>query len=79
MCIRDSATIAQKQYLMGYEAVKILHNISKKGMEAAFDSLPKNEEGNYIIDTGVDVVSKENLEDYLKTMDKWGIEHTFEL
>lgn len=73
------ATIAQKQYLMGYEGVKILHSINKKGMEATLDSLPKNEEGGYIIDTGVDVVTKENLEEYLKQMDKWGVEHTFKL
>jgi ribose transport system substrate-binding protein len=73
------ATIAQKQYMMGYEGVKILHSISKKGMETTLDSLPENEEGDYIIDTGVDVVSKENLEDYLKQMDKWGVEYTFKL
>jgi ribose transport system substrate-binding protein len=73
------ATIAQKQYLMGYEGVKILHQINEKGLEASLDSLPENEEGDYIIDTGVDIVSKENLEEYLKLMDKWGVEHTFKL
>ena len=73
------ATIAQKQYLMGYEGVKILYSINDKGMEVTLDSLPRNEEGDYIIDTGVDVVTKENLEGYLKQMDKWGVEHTFEL
>jgi len=73
------ATIAQKQYLMGYEGVKIIHNMSKNGVKETLDSLPKNEEGDYIIDTGVDVVSKENLEEYLKVMDKWGVKHTFKL
>jgi ribose transport system substrate-binding protein len=73
------ATIAQKQYLMGYEGVKIIHQINEKGLEAVLDSLPENEEGDYIIDTGVDVVSKENLEEYLKLMDKWGVAHTFKL
>ncbi len=73
------ATIAQKQYLMGYEGVKIIHNMSKNGIGETLDSLPKNEEGDYIIDTGVDVVSKENLEEYLKLMDKWGVKHTFKL
>lgn len=73
------ATIAQKQYLMGYEGVKILHSINKKGLEPTLDSLPKNEEGDYIIDTGVDVVTKDNLEGYLEKMDEWGVEHTFEL
>ena len=73
------ATIAQKQYLMGYEGVKIIHNMSKNGVKETLDSLPKNEEGDYIIDTGVDVVSKENLEEYLKIMDKWGVKHTFKL
>jgi ribose transport system substrate-binding protein len=73
------ATIAQKQYFMGYEGVRIIHQINEEGFEAVLDSLPKNEDGDYIIDTGVDVVSKENLEEYLKQMDKWGIEHTFKL
>jgi ribose transport system substrate-binding protein len=71
------ATIAQRQYLMGYEGVKILHSINKKGKEATLDSLPKNEEGDCIIDTGVEVVSKENLKEYVELMDKWGIAHTF--
>ncbi len=73
------ATIAQKQYLMGYEGVKILHSMNKKGMEETLDSLPKNKDGDCIIDTGVDVVSRENLEGYLKIMDQWGIAHTFSL
>jgi ribose transport system substrate-binding protein len=73
------ATIAQKQYLMGYEGVKILHSMNKKGMEETLDSLPKNEGGDCIIDTGVDVVSRENLEGYLKIMDQWGIAYTFSL
>ena len=64
---------------MGYEGVKILHSMNKKGIEETLDSLPKNEDGDCIIDTGVDVVSKENLEEYLKIMDKWGIVHTFNL
>jgi len=73
------ATIAQKQYMMGYEGVKIIHEINKNGLESTLDSLPKNEDGDYIIDTGVEVVTKENLEDYLELMDKWGVEHTFRL
>lgn len=73
------ATIAQKQYLMGYEGVKVIHNMVKKGIQETLDSLPKNEEGDCIIDTGVDVVSKENLEEYLRIMDEWGVEHTFKL
>jgi ribose transport system substrate-binding protein len=73
------ATIAQKQYLMGYEGLKIINSMIKNGVQETLDSLPKNEEGDYIIDTGVDVVSKGNLEEYLKQMDKWGVEHTFKL
>ncbi|MEJ2567515.1 MAG: sugar-binding protein [candidate division WOR-3 bacterium] len=73
------ATVAQKQYLMGYEGVKILRSMNKKGIEETLDSLPKNEDGDCIIDTGVDVVTKGNLEEYLKIMDKWGIVHTFNL
>ncbi len=73
------ATIAQKQYMMGYEGVKIIHKINKNGLESTLDSLPKNEDGDYIIDTGVEVVTKENLEEYLELMDKWGVEHTFQL
>jgi ribose transport system substrate-binding protein len=73
------ATIAQKQYLMGYEGVKIIHNMVENGVQETLNSLPKNEEGDCIIDTGVDVVTKENLKEYLKIMDKWGVEHSFKL
>lgn len=76
------ATIAQKQYLMGYEGLKLLHSMNEKGIQETLDSLPdslRNEEGDYIIDTGVKVVSKGNLEEHLKLMDKWGVKHTFEL
>jgi ribose transport system substrate-binding protein len=73
------ATVAQKQYLMGYEGVKIIHDMVENGVRETLNSLPKNEEGDCIIDTGVDVVTKDNLEEYLKIMDKWGVEHTFKL
>ncbi|MEO0293152.1 MAG: sugar-binding protein [candidate division WOR-3 bacterium] len=73
------ATVAQRQYMMGYEAVKILHSINEKGLQATLDSLPRNENGDYIIDTGVDIVSKNNIKEYLKLMDKWGVPHTFRL
>lgn len=71
------AAIAQKQYLMGYLGVVVLYNIKKIGVEKTLALLPETKEGDVIIDTGVDVATKENLSEYIKLLDKWGVKHTF--
>jgi ribose transport system substrate-binding protein len=80
--IRDGlidAAIGQRQYFMGYLSVVVLRDMVHAGKEATMMLMPKTEDGDVIIDTGVDVVTKENLADYVKLLDKWGVKHQFEL
>ena len=58
---------------MGYLSVVLLANMVRVGVENTMMLLPKNEEGDVIIDTGVDVVTKDNLKDYVKLLQKWGV------
>lgn len=72
------AAVGQRQYFMGYLSVVILHNIAKIGAENTLMLLPRTKGDDVIIDTGVDVVTKANLVDYVKLLDKWGVKHTFQ-
>lgn len=67
------AAVGQRQYFMGYLSVVILANMVRVGVENTMMLLPKNEKGDVIIDTGVDVVTKDNLKDYVKLLQKWGV------
>jgi len=71
------AAIGQRQYFMGYLSVVVLADMVRVGVDNVMMLLPKNEKGDVIIDTGVDVVTKENLKDYVKQLDRWGVKHTF--
>jgi ribose transport system substrate-binding protein len=66
------ATVAQREFDMGYKSVEIIYLISIKGREAAF-----NEMGviDGVIDTGVDVVTQANLKNYETQLDARGIPH----
>ena len=67
------ATVGQRQYFMGYLSVVLLANMARVGVENMMMLLPQNEEGDVIIDTGVDVVTKNNLKDYVKLLNNWGV------
>jgi len=67
------AAVGQKQYFMGYLSVVILANMAKIGVDNMMMLLPKNEKGDTIIDTGVDIVTKNNLKDYVEMLKKWGV------
>jgi len=69
------AAVGQKQYFMGYLSVVLLANMARVGVENVMMLLPKNEEGDTIVDTGVDVVTKDNLKDYIKLLEEWGVKH----
>jgi ribose transport system substrate-binding protein len=74
-CIKEGvidATVAQREFDMGYKSVEIIYLISTKGEGAAF-----NEMGvvNGVIDTGVDVVTQANLKNYETQLDARGIPH----
>ena len=71
------AAIGQRQYFMGYLSVVVLRDMVQAGVEAAMMLMPRTEDGDVIIDTGVDVVTKDNLADYVKLMDEWGVKHQF--
>lgn len=64
-----TATIGQRPYMMGYLSVALLYNIAKMGQEKAMMLIPKDRK----IDTGVDVVTKDNMEEYRKNLEALGI------
>jgi ribose transport system substrate-binding protein len=64
-----TATIGQRPYMMGYLSVALLYNIAKLGQDKALMLLPKDRK----IDTGVDIVTKDNLDEYRSRLQKLGI------
>jgi len=58
------ATVAQRQYFMGYYGVKLLALMSQWGWDSALKFYIPRYPANKIFDTGVDVVKKENLKAY---------------
>jgi len=61
--------IVQRPYDMGYRVVEFLYRIIKFGLDEVLKSLPKSK----IIDTGVEVVTKETLASYKKSQEVLGI------
>jgi len=66
------ATIAQREYDMGYKSVQIIKLMAEKGVDAALKEMGAV---NGVIDTGVDVITAATLKDYEATLDKKGIPH----
>ncbi len=62
------ATIGQRPYMMGYESVRILKEIIENGKDAVLSQYP-----DAFVDTGVDVVTKDNIEEYKAEMISKGI------
>ncbi len=58
------ATVAQRQYFMGYYGVKLLALMNMWGRESALRFFIPRYPANRIFDTGVDIVKKANLRDY---------------
>lgn len=70
------ATIGQRPYMMGYLSVTVLFLMNKIGVQNTLALLPKvtvDGKTDYMIDTGVDVVTPANLSEYLKEMETLGI------
>ncbi len=67
------ATIGQRPYMMGYLSVVVLYNMAKIGIDNTLLLLPKTKEGDVVIDTGTDVVTPDNIEEYRKTLKRLGI------
>jgi ribose transport system substrate-binding protein len=66
------ATIAQREYDMGYKSVEIIKLMAEKGVDAALSEMGAVDG---IIDTGVDVITAATLKDYEATLDSKGIPH----
>jgi ribose transport system substrate-binding protein len=60
--------VGQRPYDMGYLSVLVIYNMAKVGVENTLKILPKvvKEDGtvDYIIDTGVDIVTEENVDQF---------------
>ncbi|HEY8498113.1 MAG TPA: sugar-binding protein, partial [Limnochordales bacterium] len=71
------AVVGQKQYFMGYNSVVLLYLMAKTGRTNVLSLLPRTPEGDVFVDTGVDVVTRDNLRAYVQEMDRLGIPHQF--
>ncbi len=67
-----AATIAQREYNMGYKSVQLIKLMAEKGATAALSEMSAV---NGVIDTGVDVVTAANLKEYEAALDAKGIPH----
>ncbi len=70
------ASIAQREYDMGYKSVMMLYNMAVNGVEAALE-----EAGvvDGVLDTGVDVITAANLADYAASLEERGIPYDWDL
>ncbi|MFN2219895.1 MAG: sugar-binding protein, partial [Anaerolineae bacterium] len=66
------ATVAQREYDMGYKSVEIIQLMAEKGVDAALSEMGAVDG---IIDTGVDVITAATLKDYEASLDAKGIPH----
>ncbi|MDH7568578.1 MAG: sugar-binding protein [Armatimonadota bacterium] len=64
------ATVVQKPYLFGYLSVQLLFNLRRCGVEETMMLLPPSR----IIDTGVEVITPRNVEEYQQRLKRLGIE-----
>jgi ribose transport system substrate-binding protein len=66
------ATLAQREFDMGYKSVQLIYLIFTKGQDAAFDEMGVVDG---VIETGVDVITQANLKEYETQLDVKGIPH----
>jgi len=66
------ATVAQREYDMGYKSVQIIKLMAEKGKDAALTEMGAVDG---VIDTGVDIITAATLKDYEATLDSKGIPH----
>ena len=66
------ATIAQREYDMGYKSVQFIYLAATLGEEAAL-KIMEVEDG--VIDTSVDVITQVNLKEYEAALDAKGVPH----
>jgi ribose transport system substrate-binding protein len=66
------ATVAQREYDMGYKSVELIYRMTTEGQDAAMQEMGVVAG---VIDTGVDVITPATLKDYEATLDAKGIPH----
>jgi len=69
------ATVAQREFDMGYKSVQLIHIVSTEGEETAMSEM---DVVDGIIDTGVDVITAASLKDYETGLDAKGIPHDWD-
>ena len=67
-----NATVAQREYDMGYKSVELIYRIATEGQDAAMADM---DVVDGVIDTGVDVITAATLKDYEASLDAKGIPH----
>jgi len=68
-----AATHVQRQYYMGYMSVYVLYSIQTVGLEETKAALGSDLIDGYHLDTGLDVIRAEDLDEYNGFMDDLGI------
>jgi len=66
------ATVAQREFDMGYKSVQLIHKMFKDGKDKAMAEMGVRDG---VIDTGVDVITAFTLKDYEAALDRKGIPH----
>ena len=66
------ATVAQREYDMGYKSVQLIKLMAEKGVASALDEMGA---ARGTINTGVDVVTAGTLKAYENALDARGIPH----
>ncbi len=66
------ATVAQREFDMGYKSVMLIYKIALEGKDKAMSEMGVVDG---VIDTGVDVITPATLKDYEATLDQKGIPH----
>jgi ribose transport system substrate-binding protein len=67
-----NATVAQREYDMGYKSVELILRMVVEGDDTAFEAMSVVDG---VIDTGVDVITPATLKDYEASLDTKGIPH----
>jgi ribose transport system substrate-binding protein len=63
------STVAQRPYTMGYRVVDYLYRIGQLGVDTVMKSIPQNR----IVDTGIHIVTRENIDTYRESLKRLGI------
>lgn len=70
-----TATVGQRPFMMGYKSTEILYRMITEGVDKVLRDLKLNKlpSSKRHIDTGIDIVTKGNIESYRKQLIKLGI------